>query len=190
MLGQCCSMIIKVLGALFLIAAGISLVGESGSFDQIPCDRLSAAQPRRGYRASSMPDPSQTRMARERFRRNPMGMRLPAPHGGPGRASGYPGYGDERGAECGKDLPAARKVEVFFAPPSRLHHGTGTLPQRRSFARRRCAEGVMAFSGAKPAGRPGNPSRAGHAASVAGPAQRVSFTRPGTTASSINPSAR
>src|SRR5690242_2057346 len=119
MLGQCCSMIIKVLGALFLIAAGISVVGESGPIDQIRCDRLSAAQSRRGNRASRMPNPSQTRMAHERLPWNPTGMRLPAYRVSLGGYRISPKARNEQGAECGKDLPAAHKVEVFFALSSR-----------------------------------------------------------------------
>jgi len=62
MLGQCWFDDHQGSRCPFLIAAGISVVGESGPFDQIRCDRLSAAQSRRGYRASRMPTPSQRRM--------------------------------------------------------------------------------------------------------------------------------
>jgi len=71
-------MIIKVLGALFLIAAGISVVGESGPIRSNPLWSTFRRQSRRGYRASPMPNPSQTRTAHERFRWKPIRTRLPA----------------------------------------------------------------------------------------------------------------
>jgi hypothetical protein len=41
MLGQCCSMIIKVLGALFSSLPAFPLSASLDPFDQIRCDRLS-----------------------------------------------------------------------------------------------------------------------------------------------------
>jgi len=55
-----------------------------------------------------------------------MEMRLPASRGYLGDYRIAPKARNEPDPECGKDLPAARKVEVFFAPSSRRHHAGRT----------------------------------------------------------------